>query len=191
MYLDAGYRYRSKRGSFTSTAASYCNLLCVTRVQRCQVQDIESTNPESHTVLARLVIFQMLMSPTCSMCSTSRRSTTPLTGRALCSSYVDCLNCLVSKVVVQPTNTDGPPITQGLETRSGLKKVHANFEDIQSKLETTFSRYDGNEKVMGGIVGIWARMCVDAILRDKLFKAGEPVYTIYRLSTRSNWGAYI
>lgn len=76
-----------------------------------------------------------------------------------------------------PSDADIQPITLDLETRSGLKKVHANFEDIQKKLEATFSKYDGNEKVKGGIVGIWARMCVDAILRDKLFKAGKPVYT--------------
>ncbi|TBU57428.1 hypothetical protein BD310DRAFT_821584 [Dichomitus squalens] len=59
-------------------------------------------------------------------------------------------------------------------TRSGLKKVHANFNDIYRKLDSAYvgAQRRGNEKLMGGIVGIWAKMCADAILRDKLFDEG-------------------
>lgn len=62
-----------------------------------------------------------------------------------------------------------------METRSGLKKIHANFPQIQKQIDTTFAKYKGNDKVMGGIVGIWARMCVDSILRDRLWAGGEPI----------------
>ncbi|CDO71187.1 hypothetical protein BN946_scf184845.g57 [Trametes cinnabarina] len=61
-----------------------------------------------------------------------------------------------------------------LETRSGLKKVHNNFPEIAKKLDTVYSaaQKKGNERLMGGIVGVWAKMCADAILRDKLFHEG-------------------
>ena len=31
------------------------------------------------------------------------------------------------------------------------------------------------EKITGGIVGIWAKMCTDSILRNKLFEKGEHI----------------
>jgi len=60
-----------------------------------------------------------------------------------------------------------------LNTRSGLKKVHANFELISRRLDAEFKKNMGNEKIRGGIIGIYAKMCVDSILRDKLFRAGQ------------------
>ena len=63
-----------------------------------------------------------------------------------------------------------------LGTRNGLKKVHTNFSDIFKKLDSAYvgAQRRSNEKLMGGIVGIWAKMCADAILRDKLFQEGAP-----------------
>lgn len=62
-----------------------------------------------------------------------------------------------------------------LTTRSGLKKVHARFPEIFKKLDTVYvsAQRRGNVRMMGGIVGVWAKMCADAILRDKLFQEGE------------------
>ncbi|TFK49395.1 hypothetical protein OE88DRAFT_1737014 [Heliocybe sulcata] len=59
-----------------------------------------------------------------------------------------------------------------LTTRSGLKRVHADFESIYRRLDNAYDNYGDNERVLGGIVGIYAKMCTDSILRDKLFKAG-------------------
>ena len=59
-----------------------------------------------------------------------------------------------------------------LTTRSGLKKTHSRFNEISKKLEAAYTTHTGNEKIMGGIVGIWAKMSADALLRDKLFKDG-------------------
>ncbi|KAI0672651.1 hypothetical protein C8Q78DRAFT_1020664 [Trametes maxima] len=61
-----------------------------------------------------------------------------------------------------------------LTTRHGLKRVHARFNDIYRRLDATYSRAQkkGNVKVMGGVVGIMAKMCADSILRDKLFQKG-------------------
>ncbi|KAI0336663.1 hypothetical protein GY45DRAFT_6348 [Cubamyces sp. BRFM 1775] len=61
-----------------------------------------------------------------------------------------------------------------LETRSGLKKVHAHFPEISKKLDTVYAaaQRKGDNRLMGGIVGVWAKMCADAILRDKLFQEG-------------------
>ncbi|PIL28173.1 hypothetical protein GSI_09710 [Ganoderma sinense ZZ0214-1] len=59
-------------------------------------------------------------------------------------------------------------------TRHGLKKAHARFNEIYKKLDGTYTaaRRRDNEKVMGGVVGIMAKMCADALLRDKLFARG-------------------
>ncbi|EIW60332.1 uncharacterized protein TRAVEDRAFT_45581 [Trametes versicolor FP-101664 SS1] len=61
-----------------------------------------------------------------------------------------------------------------LTTRHGLKKIHARFNDYHKRLDSAYSsaRRCSNEKVMGGVVGIMAKMCADAILRDKLFQKG-------------------
>ncbi|EMD40211.1 hypothetical protein CERSUDRAFT_122273 [Gelatoporia subvermispora B] len=58
-----------------------------------------------------------------------------------------------------------------LSTRSGLKKIHEDFDNIYRKLDRAYSS-ENNPKMMGGIVGIWAKMSADALLRDKLFKKG-------------------
>ncbi|KAK0442095.1 hypothetical protein EV421DRAFT_594135 [Armillaria borealis] len=59
-----------------------------------------------------------------------------------------------------------------LTTRSGLKKVHANFDSIYRRLDKTYVKHESNEKVTGGIAGIYGRMCADKILRDRLFEKG-------------------
>ena len=60
-----------------------------------------------------------------------------------------------------------------LETRSGMRRIHAQFDEIQPRLEEAYNKYGDNEKVVGGIVGIWAKMSMDSLLRDKLVGAGE------------------
>jgi len=59
-----------------------------------------------------------------------------------------------------------------LSTRSGLKRVHVNFSTIYSKLENAYEQCGENYKIKGGIVGIVAKMCVDSLLRNKLFGKG-------------------
>ncbi|KAJ7089251.1 hypothetical protein B0H15DRAFT_840062 [Mycena belliarum] len=59
-----------------------------------------------------------------------------------------------------------------IATRSGLKKVHANFDNIYRRLDKAYNGNTSNVRLKGGIVGIYARMCVDAILRNKLFQRG-------------------
>ena len=59
-----------------------------------------------------------------------------------------------------------------LDTRSGLKKVHADFPDIYRRLS---GLYDANlqaDNITGGVIGIFAKMSADSILRDKLFEKG-------------------
>ncbi|KAL0578120.1 hypothetical protein V5O48_003863 [Marasmius crinis-equi] len=59
-----------------------------------------------------------------------------------------------------------------LTTRSGLKKVHNNFDTIFNRLNQVCEDYSDNEKIVGGIIGIYAKMCADSILRNKLFDKG-------------------
>ncbi|KAJ6491306.1 hypothetical protein C8R47DRAFT_976831 [Mycena vitilis] len=57
-------------------------------------------------------------------------------------------------------------------TRSGLKKVHANFDSIYRRLDKIYTRSGSSVRVKGGIAGIYARMSGDSILRNKLFERG-------------------
>lgn len=62
-----------------------------------------------------------------------------------------------------------------IKSRGGLKKIHANFDAIYSRIEKLFrscspSRVD---YVRGGIAMILIQMFMDSILRDKLFEKGQ------------------
>ncbi|CAA7261150.1 unnamed protein product [Cyclocybe aegerita] len=59
-----------------------------------------------------------------------------------------------------------------LTTRSGLKEIHANFDVLFARIDKVFSENPDDFRIRGGIVGIYTRMCVDAILRNKLFEKG-------------------
>ncbi|TFK71918.1 hypothetical protein BDN72DRAFT_837124 [Pluteus cervinus] len=59
-----------------------------------------------------------------------------------------------------------------LTTRSGLRKVHANFDALYDQLDAAFNANIENKKIAGGIVSIYAQMSADAILRNKLFEKG-------------------
>jgi hypothetical protein len=58
-----------------------------------------------------------------------------------------------------------------LNTRKGLKQLHADFDTLYGRLDAAYKMYEkeGKEMVMGGIVGIFAKMCTDSLLRNKLF----------------------
>jgi hypothetical protein len=59
-----------------------------------------------------------------------------------------------------------------LSRRSGLKKVHANFNEVYHNINDVYVANIKNEKITGAIIGIYTKMCADAILRDKLFQKG-------------------
>ncbi|KAG6836737.1 hypothetical protein H0H93_004143 [Arthromyces matolae] len=59
-----------------------------------------------------------------------------------------------------------------LSTRSGLKKVHANFDAIYRKLDKACEKYSDNERIAGGVIVIYSQMCADSLLRNKLFEKG-------------------
>ncbi|KAG0707957.1 hypothetical protein DFH29DRAFT_979573 [Suillus ampliporus] len=59
-----------------------------------------------------------------------------------------------------------------LSRRSGLKKVHANFNEVYHNIDDVYVANIANQKITGAIIGIYTKMCADAILRDKLFQKG-------------------
>lgn len=59
-----------------------------------------------------------------------------------------------------------------LTTRRGLRKVEEDFDNIYQRLDNMYVRYSNIDKVKGAVVGICAKMCLDAVLQDKLFKVG-------------------
>ncbi|KAF7980251.1 hypothetical protein HWV62_38985 [Athelia sp. TMB] len=58
-----------------------------------------------------------------------------------------------------------------LTSRHGLKKVHRDFDAIHRRLDRLYEKNSTNPKIVGGVIGIWSKMCADSLLRDKLFKA--------------------
>ncbi|KAF7799341.1 hypothetical protein EIP86_010573 [Pleurotus ostreatoroseus] len=70
-----------------------------------------------------------------------------------------------------------------LTTRRGLKKVHANLDNILYKLDEIF-RYAQqlqDAKILSAVVAIYTKMCVvDALLQDKLVARGlfERIHTL-------------
>ena len=62
-----------------------------------------------------------------------------------------------------------------LNTRSGLKKVHARFDEINDSLNAHFNTalaIDDPRPPLS-ICFIWSKMCADKLLRDKLFRSGK------------------
>lgn len=59
-----------------------------------------------------------------------------------------------------------------LTRRSGLKKVYNNFDAIYKRIDSLYTANSNNEKIAGGIVGIYTKMCADSILRNRLFQQG-------------------
>ena len=53
-----------------------------------------------------------------------------------------------------------------LTTRSGLKKVHLNLSNIQRRLDDKFNkaRIMGNGAVMAGVIAIYAKVCLVALI---------------------------
>lgn len=41
------------------------------------------------------------------------------------------------------------------------------------QLDSTFQKYEDNDEIVGGVVGIYTQMCEDAVLRTKLCENGE------------------
>ena len=64
-------------------------------------------------------------------------------------------------------------MTVDLTTRRGLKKVHADFTRIYDRMNAMYNNNLDKERITGGIVGIWAKMSTDSILRNKLFEKGK------------------
>ncbi|KAF8503927.1 hypothetical protein JB92DRAFT_2970109 [Gautieria morchelliformis] len=59
-----------------------------------------------------------------------------------------------------------------LRTRSGLRKIHRSFPDIYQRLSSCYRDNAEQDAVKGTIITIYARMCTDSLLRDKLFNEG-------------------
>ncbi|KAH9477955.1 hypothetical protein JR316_0010188 [Psilocybe cubensis] len=59
-----------------------------------------------------------------------------------------------------------------LTSRKGLKQVHAKFDPLFAKIEHAYKSNPQNYKLRGGIIGIFSKMCVDSMLRDRLFEKG-------------------
>lgn len=68
-----------------------------------------------------------------------------------------------------------------LTTRRGLKKVHADFTRIYDRMNAMYNSNRDKEKITGGIVGIWAKMSTDSILRNKLFEKGK--FSVHHVHT--------
>lgn len=82
------------------------------------------------------------------------------------------------------TKSHWSPVMADMTTRRGLKKIHNHFDEIYKKLDTAYQRNIGNERIRGGIVGIYAKMCVDSLLRNKLFERGTSTPASFQRSSQ-------
>ena len=59
-------------------------------------------------------------------------------------------------------------------TRTGLANINSEFECIYQTLEETYEMAErcGDERIMGGVIGIMVKMCVDGKLLEKLCSKG-------------------
>lgn len=60
-----------------------------------------------------------------------------------------------------------------LTSRRGLKKVHQDFDKIFEALDGLYETYNDDDRVVGAVVGIYAKLCADSILGKRLFKQGK------------------
>jgi len=62
--------------------------------------------------------------------------------------------------------------TKDVVSRTGLKKIHANFNNIYRKMENEYDQNPDDYRVRAGIVSLWIKMSMDALLLEKLFSKG-------------------
>ncbi|KAA1477621.1 hypothetical protein DENSPDRAFT_616560 [Dentipellis sp. KUC8613] len=62
-----------------------------------------------------------------------------------------------------------------ISSRSGLRKIHRSFDAISNQLNDIYDygRRMGNESLMGTVVAIYAKIGVDAVLRDRIFNEAD------------------
>lgn len=65
-----------------------------------------------------------------------------------------------------------------LSTRRGLRQVNKDFNKINGALDRLYAQHKDDDRVAGAIVGIYAKMCVDAVLRNRLFDEGKFLYPL-------------
>lgn len=56
-----------------------------------------------------------------------------------------------------------------LQTRRGLKKAYLDFDNIRRRLDKTYDTASTDWRLAGGIIAIYSKMCMDAMLRNKIF----------------------
>jgi hypothetical protein len=61
-----------------------------------------------------------------------------------------------------------------MSSRKDLKRIHGDFDRFYSRLDAVYQMFaqENNEMVMGGVVGIFAKMCTDSVICNELLKKG-------------------
>jgi hypothetical protein len=100
----------------------------------------------------------------------SMRSTTQLNGKLASKIFVTNWRFQVRTIaslspIVNDPNSD-------LTTRSGLRKVYSDFEQLNSRLHAAYNAQGSTWMIKGAVVGIYAKMSVDSVLSSKVFKEG-------------------
>jgi hypothetical protein len=67
-----------------------------------------------------------------------------------------------------------------LLTVHGLKKLYKNFEEMMERLDLLlrFAARMGIDALVGGVVAVYTRMCVDSILCAHLFREGSELMVV-------------
>ena len=57
-----------------------------------------------------------------------------------------------------------------ISSRSGLKAIHKDFSGVFDRLDKTYTTFKSNDAIAGCVIAIYAKMCADTKLRDRLFQ---------------------
>ncbi|KLO05720.1 hypothetical protein SCHPADRAFT_714482 [Schizopora paradoxa] len=72
-----------------------------------------------------------------------------------------------------------------ISSRSGLKAIHKDFANIYDRLDKTYTTFRSSDAIIGCIIAIYAKMCADTILRDRLFQEKDLLSKIMKLLEKS------
>ncbi|KLO16152.1 hypothetical protein SCHPADRAFT_870193 [Schizopora paradoxa] len=93
---------------------------------------------------------------------------------------VDEADGYVEKVNIICRLLEIPDVT----TRSGLKLIHKDFEAVHGRLDSVFALFVNNDAIANGVIAIYAKMCADNILKDRLFFGKDILSDIMPLLNR-------
>ncbi|KZT39858.1 hypothetical protein SISSUDRAFT_571681 [Sistotremastrum suecicum HHB10207 ss-3] len=59
-----------------------------------------------------------------------------------------------------------------MESRSGMKRIHENYPEIMADMSRLYMENEENDYIVNEVIGLIGNMCLDAVLRNKIYRDG-------------------